>query len=474
MTKTPITLLFITLILLTAASCGGGGGGGGGGGEPVVVEVPPEDPNELWFSALNATPDWTAETHGKLSTGALAANVPVVFDTSRVRELTIVFQGHNWKLMQSNLADLKAQMGVYDPLNTLPDPLYVPAEVFCDGVEWYKVGVRYKGSSTLYLPDGGKLPLKLKFNEFSDHYPELSNQRFFGFKTLHLKNNFNDESTIHEVLAGNLLRDFGVPVSHANWWRIFVDTGDGSARKYFGLYTMVEDVEDTVLKLQVGSNGGNTYKPEGGAATFAAGTWDTVQFGLQNNEDGADYQDVAALYDAVNDTALFQSDRAAWKAALEDAFDMNRFIRWLAANTVMQNWDTYGVMPKNYYLYNNPTASKLEWIPWDNNEAMTDHPRTPPIDLGNVDADYPLIYYMKRDSGYYSLYREYVAEFANTLYNPAYLNPIVDDAASLVEESVLSESAGYTNTSPIRFAEEVAEIKAQIVRQNAEALNFGQ
>lgn len=38
----------------------------------------------------------------------------------------------------------------------------------------------------------------------------------------------------------------------------------------------------------------------------------------------------------------------------------------------MQNWDTYGRMTHNYYLYNNPESGKLEWIPWDNNEALQD------------------------------------------------------------------------------------------------------
>lgn len=464
----------VSFLALVLAACGGGGGGGGGngGGGGGTVELPPENPAEIWFSTLAGTPDWTPETHGKLSTSALSANVPVVFDGGRVREITIVIQDHNWKLMQSNLADLKEQMGTYDPFNTLPDPVYVPAEIFCDGKEWYKVGVRYKGSSTLYLPKNGKLPFKLKFNEFSDHYPELANQRFYGFKTLHLKNNFNDDSMLHEVLAGNLFREFGVPVSHASWWKINVDNGDGSGPKYFGLYTMVEDVEDTVLKLQLGSSSGNVYKPEGDAASFAEGTWDTVQFGLQNNEEGATYADVGALYAALNDQALFDSDRQAWKTDLEAGFDVDLFMRWLAANTVMQNWDTYGVVGKNYYLYNDPADSLLKWVPWDNNEAMFSNPNCVPVNLLGAGRSWPLLWAVRSDAEYFDRYRQAVYEFGAELYDPARMNPIIDQAALAIRGAVLSETADYTHTTPARFEAAVETLKGQVADRHGAALAF--
>lgn len=38
------------------------------------------------------------------------------------------------------------------------------------------------------LPGDSKLPLKLDFDEFEDDYPEIENQRFYGFKQLSLAN----------------------------------------------------------------------------------------------------------------------------------------------------------------------------------------------------------------------------------------------------------------------------------------------
>ena len=39
-----------------------------------------------------------------------------------------------------------------------------------------------------------KLPFKLDFDEFEDDYPQIDNQRFYGFKKLSLKNNYDDQS----------------------------------------------------------------------------------------------------------------------------------------------------------------------------------------------------------------------------------------------------------------------------------------
>ena len=65
-----------------------------------------------------------------------------------------------------------------------------------------------------------------------------------------------------------------------------------------------------------------------------------------------------------------QADAEAWRTSLEQVFNTDQFLKWLAVNTTIQNWDTYGRMTHNYYLYNNPQNNQLTWIPWDNNEAL--------------------------------------------------------------------------------------------------------
>ena len=47
---------------------------------------------------------------------------------------------------------------------------------------------------------------------------------------------------------------------------------------------------------------------------------------------------------------LEQLMQATWRANLETVIDTNVFLKYLAVNTVVQNWDTYGRMTHNYYL----------------------------------------------------------------------------------------------------------------------------
>jgi hypothetical protein len=57
---------------------------------------------------------------------------------------------------------------------------------------------------------------------------------------------------------------------------------------------------------------------------------------------------------------------------LERTFDVDLFLNWLAVNSTIQNWDSYGnMMAHNYYLYGDPAEDgRLNWIPWDHNMSL--------------------------------------------------------------------------------------------------------
>lgn len=438
-------------------------GGGTSGGRTLTL-------TSLSFGdTAISTPDWTAATHGKLKADALTANLGKVFDTSQVQRLDITVDAANWAVMQSNLARLKAELGGSVEFSTLDDPIYVPCDVQYDGKHWYKVGLRFKGNSSLFGANSSKLPFKLKFNEFEDVYPAIKNQRFYGFKSLSVKSNFKDESEVHEHVASQLFREFGLASPHTSFYRLYLNTGGGSV--YYGLYTLVEEIDDTVIKTQYASDSGNLYKPEDGAATFATGSFDTWELAKKTNEADLDYADVQALHDALNST-LRVTDPVTWKANLERILDVPVFLKWLAANQVMQNWDTYGVMTHNYYLYRSPATRLLEWIPWDNNEALVSHPRCLSLGATEVTSAWPLIRYLLSDAGYAATYRQNVHDFAGTLFNPTRMTPVYTALAALVQEAVLAEVPGSTFTSSSRFASAVSALKSQAAARYAAAMAY--
>ena len=324
----------------------------------AVIEEEEEEIVVVDDTDFEAT-DWTTETHSKDAD----PNFDEVFKDNTVKRLDIVITETRWQNMLDDMTDLYGTFGVRSGPGggSFPDenPIFVPAEVFYNGKEWYRVGLRFKGNSSLQSSwQAGilKLSFKLDFDEFEDDYPQIKNQRFYGFKKLSVKNNYDDTSNLREKVASDVFRNAGLAVSHTAFYTVYVDHGNGP--QYFGLYTLVEEVDDTVLEDQFINDKGNLYKPDGDAASFANGTFDEDEYVKKNNEDEADFSDVQSLLTILHDGSR-TSDAVTWRANLETVLDTDVFLKYLAVNTVIQNWDTYGRMTHNYFLYNNPVNNKL-------------------------------------------------------------------------------------------------------------------
>jgi hypothetical protein len=439
--------------------------------QTVETPVSAETETEAALQTDAARPDgWSTETHSK----DVDPNYDVVFPQDAVNTLTITIDPENWQAMLDNMTELYGEPGARnsgipgggapaagapptggraaggppagepDFSNTPPrpggepgaipgaggqpadfgvseNPDFVPATIAFDGDTWTNVGIRFKGNSTLmnsWASGSVELPFKLDFDEFEDDYPEIDNQRFYGFKQLSLSNNVMDASYMRTAAAYDIFEDAGLAAPETAWYEIFVDYGEGPVS--FGVYTVVEVVDDTVIDAYFGSDDGNIYEGDGTGASLAAGTFDLISasFQKENNTGEADYSDIEALYTVLNaDTRL--TDNEAWQAELEAIFDVDTFLEWLAINTAIVNWDTYGQMTHNFYLYNNPETGLLTWIPWDYNESMNTGGRGGVKSLGltEVTDAWPLIRYLLDVPAYNARYVDYVAEVADGAYN---------------------------------------------------------
>ena len=410
--------------------------------------------------------DWTEETHGENAT----LNYDVVFNQNEVLRFDIVINADDWSDMQSDLSSvLGSSSGIPGESLDFDDPMWVECSVFFNGIEWYHVGVRYKGNSSLqstYSQGLKKFSFKLDFDEFENDYPAIKNQRFYGFKQLNLNNNYEDESLMREKVGSDLFRQFGLAAANTTFCVVYIDYGSGS--QYYGVYALVEEVDDTVYETQFSQSGGNLYKPDGDAASFASGTYDIDEFYLKTNEDSANYSDVEALYNVINGS-LRTSDVETWKSNLENIFNVDVFLKWLAANTVIQNWDTYGNMTHNYYLYNNPEDGLLTWIPWDNNEAFQSGDRysTLSFSMSEVSTSWPLIKYIIAQDEYKDIYENYLQQFIDEVFTPSEMQSIYSCYYDLIKEYAYVEESGYTFiNSDSEFDAAVETLKSHVQSRN--------
>jgi len=427
--------------------------------------------------------DWTDATHSK----SADPNFDVVFEDNTVKRLDLVITEERWQSMLDDMTSLYGNFGgTSGPgsggpgggglVETDEDPIFVPGEVLFEDKEWYRVGLRFKGNSSLQSSWSAgilKLSFKLDFDEFEDEYPQIDNQRFYGFKKLSLKNNYNDKSMLREKIATDVFREAGLASSHASIYEVYVDHGDGP--EYFGVYTMVEEVDDTVIDTQFSDNDGNLYKPDGIGASFAEGTFSEDVFVKKTNEDEADFSDIENLFAALHADNR-TTDPEAWRTNLETIFDTDTFLNYLAVNTVIQNWDTYGRMTHNYFLYNNPDTEKLAWIPWDNNEALQrgNQQGSLALDFSDLnDTEWPLIGYLYEDATYKAKYDSYVQEFVNNVFTISAMQSEYAAYASLVEPYATAEVEGYTFlNSSADFQAAISELNSHVSERVAAAENY--
>lgn len=356
------------------------------------------------------------ETHGRLA----SPNYSIVFPQDRVNEITIIIPPENWQAMMDDMTGLYGEFGEELTGDYLfaDTPMWVDATVLFNGYEWKHVAIRFKGNASLFNPWSWgvlKLPFKLDFDNFKDQYPKIDDQRFFGFEQLAFVNNYLDGTFLHEKMMTDFYRSAGVPAPQSAFFAVTIDRGNGP--EYFGLYTAVEVIEDSVIRTQFEDDSGNVYEAVREGSSFSESDFSLSGFEKENNLITDNWSDLEALYSALHSPTRL-TDPEQWREELEAVFDVEVFLRWLAVATITNQTDIYGGTAKNFYLYNDPSTGQLTWIPWDNdislkwsdNEFYT-------LDKSTITDQWPLIRFLIDDPVYRSQYEEDVRYVISSVFD---------------------------------------------------------
>jgi hypothetical protein len=222
-----------------------------------------------------------------------------------------------------------------------------------------------------------------------------------------------------------------------------------------------------MLENQFADDSGNLYKPEGEAATWSF--FEEESFDKKTNEDEADWSDIIAAVDALNENT---TNASQWRSNLEEVFNVEAFLRCLAVNQVIVNWDSYGVMDHNYYVYGDPSDNgRLAWFPWDLNESMLltgmNSSVASSIMLDDIEDEWPLIRYLLDDEVYREAYLEEVKAFLDGPFDTALVHEQLDAAHNLIAPYVVGTEA--TEAEPYTFLRNAAEFEDSLT-DNREGL----
>jgi spore coat protein H len=354
-----------------------------------------------------------------------------LFSTNQVVSIDLDFpQSDFWQQLQDN----------YENIDILGS-VYIPAQLtLTDATGTYtfdSVGVRLKGNSSDFHP-GDKKAFKIDFNKFK------VGQNYDGLKKLNFSNCFKDPTFMREKLFFDLCRAHGVPAPRANYANVKYNGED------WGFYTLIEQIDDQFLDWRIGNDSGNLFKA---GSNFSGGDGEAnlvylgldqslyeSSYELKSNEETNDWYDLIDFIYFLN-----SSSNAEFELGLPSRLDLGPFLSSVAFNNLFSNLDTYTLSARNYYLYHNMSTDQWEWIKWDANETFGSYAFGVQTPMTNLPIDFyqgqrPLLERVFENELFMNQYTSEICLLLNTVFNPEYLNPIIDNYKELIQQYVYADN----------------------------------
>jgi hypothetical protein len=214
-----------------------------------------------------------------------------------------------------------------------------------------RVGVRLKAYVGSSRTIDQKCGWKIDLNRYEDH-------QWRGLKALTLNNMVQDYTYVHEFMAYALYRAAGVPAPRTGYARVSVNG------EYYGLYLVVENIDDEFLDRWFDSNEGPLYEGAYGVDLYDGyiASFDYDQGPEEDDRSGL--QRMADIMDAGASEANL--------AELETVMDMGELRSNMAVEGLALHWDGYQTA-NNYRLYEDPTDGLWRIIPWGADQTFINY-----------------------------------------------------------------------------------------------------
>ncbi|SHJ59275.1 CotH protein [Geosporobacter subterraneus DSM 17957] len=297
--------------------------------------------------------------------------------------------------------------------------------------------------------DSDRYSFRIKLDKY------VKGQTLFGLDEFVVNNMYSDPSYMREYLSYEALRKIGADVPLTVFANIYING------ELFGFYLCVEAIDDSFLERNFSNDKGNLYKQEQGSTLeYVEGS----NYEKSEQKSGKDETktDLKNLIKVLNDMKLGE------KGNIESVLDVDSALRYIAANTVLGNYDSYnGNLAQNYYLYGQD--GKFTVIPWDYNMSIggfgggggssTTIPIDEPVTGINI-KNLPMIHKLLAVQEYRERYHQYIKELV------AYLEGFEERVAELSE--IIRP---YVKADPTKFYT-MEQFEASIVYAETEAENM--
>ena len=324
---------------------------------------------------------------------------------------SIIHPGNNDVFLQNEVAEVHISLSANNLNVLLGDSLYsdyhFPATFYYyssahnDTIQ--NVGFRVRGNTSR---SANKKSFKVSFNEYTQ------GKKFKGIEKMNLVGQHNDPSLLRYWMSLTTLNTNDLITSRSSYIKLYING------EYKGIYLNVEHIDDEFLEKRfIGDDHGNLYKCTWGADLKYKGSNQSSYYGpyeLKTNKLANDYSDLIQFIQTLNSI----SD-ADFPCFIEDYFEVELYLKTLAAEMIIGHWDGYAFNKNNYYLYQQPSSGKFVFIEYDmDNTFGIDWFG---IDWANRDLnnwhsnDRPLVERLLSYPFYNDLFNSYLSQILNNL-----------------------------------------------------------
>jgi spore coat protein CotH len=265
-----------------------------------------------------------------------------IFNDAVVHDIRLVVHPRDWAALRANFQ--------------LDD--YYPAHFLWNGQTKHNVGIRSRGYGSR---SGVKPGLRIDFDRYD------ATQTLSGLKSIVLRNNTQDPSSLHERLGMKLFAAMGIPAPRTAHARLFVND------EYAGLYLIVESVDKDFLGRHFAETDGYLYKYEWSSEYFFDYKGPTTSLYTPlpfSPETHVRDPDPAALVNMIR--TINEAPAENFLGAVSAVVDVRAFVRQAAVENFLADYDGllgYAGM-NNFFLYRVRSNGVSTFIPWDKSEAF--------------------------------------------------------------------------------------------------------
>lgn len=327
-----------------------------------------------------------------------------------------------------------------------------------------KVGVRIKGS----LTNPQAKPSYYVAIDAKD-----KNQLLNGYYTLALNSIEDDTTCLREAIYRQCIRRY-IPAPQVNFVNVRINGVDQ------GLYINTEHLNASFINEWFVSTNGSRWRaePTKNADPAKVGAYGTGYSGLNYlGETAADY---ASYYDLKNNPSLVEplddliavcrilekTNPDSLEAAIKKELDLDRTLWFLACENIFTDEDGYVKKGgTDYYLFWNKETGLLTPLEYDGKDTF--HGENIGWDpfYHADDTRYPLLNKLLAVPAIRQRYLAHYRTILNEVYNPEYLNPLIDHLVAKIDSAVAADPRRtYAHSA---FTASVAAMKQTITQRSA-------